>query len=206
MVEMAETWANVPGQRECVKNIVHRVPRQNNKYKIEPTNNADNPFTLEFDFKQSDCHHATQVDRMEHVIAKISLSFPRRGSLEMYLFSPNGTKSMILGRRQHDSSPKGFSNFNFLTVHFWDEQPFGKWSLQIVNTGNHNNGAKGTSLNYNFTHLFNLHQEGVKLGKDGGMIDSKKVLLKRVILKGVILKTLGVSAPTFVGRVGHAHI
>ena len=143
MVEMAETWQNVPPQRECGKEIVKRATRHSSKNRIEPGNTSSNPFTLEFLFRPVDCHHAAKVDKMEHVIAKISLSFPRRGALEIYLISPMGTKSMILGRRQHDSSPKGFSNFNFLTVHFWDEKPFGKWTLQIVNTGNPNNGAKG---------------------------------------------------------------
>ena len=143
MVELAEDWTNVPEARDCVKNVVHRVRGNNQNYQIKPTHSAKNPFTVQFDFQPTDCHHSSRVDRMEHVIAKISLQFSRRGALEIYLISPSGTKSMILGKRQHDSSPKGFNNFNFLTVHFWDEDPFGTWKLQIVNTGNPNNGNKG---------------------------------------------------------------
>jgi len=141
MVDLALQWRNVPRQRMCSQLVVRSTRLRNQNY-IEPQNTANNPFVKEFHYEKSECLHK-KIDRLEHVIAKISLSYSRRGALEIFLVSPSGTRSMILGKRIHDSSPKGFQNFHFLSVHFWDENPAGKWKLQIINTGSPNSGNRG---------------------------------------------------------------
>lgn len=133
MVDAAEKWVNVPPQGRCQRAIVH-VGKGTDAYKDITSGDTvirpqQHPFQLEFEI---DC--AEQVDRIEHVIPEISLKFPIRGLLAIHLVSPMGTNSTILGRREYDENPRGFNSFKFLSVHFWDENPNGRWKLQIVNT------------------------------------------------------------------------
>ena len=74
------------------------------------------------------------ITKLEHVIAFISLRHDRRGSLEINLISPCGTKSKLLGLRKFDLSQKGFRKWPFMTVFHWGEDPRGTWTLEIVNT------------------------------------------------------------------------
>lgn len=40
-----------------------------------------------------------RVAYLEHVVARISISHPRRGDLQIHLISPSGTKSQLLAKR-----------------------------------------------------------------------------------------------------------
>ena len=75
---------------------------------------------------------------LEHVEVVLSLSFTRRGDLTIYLTSPLGTRSTLLGKRRVDYSSKGFKNWAFMTTHNWEENPKGKWTLEIENAGKWN--------------------------------------------------------------------
>ena len=115
-----------------------------------------NSFELRYTLKKNDCLEGP-IDRLEHVIAKITMKFDRRGQVKVFLTSPSGTKSMILGdaqnsfiftitkftlgRRVHDWSSKGFQNFPFMSVHFWDENPYGEWILNVDSTGPNEKGG-----------------------------------------------------------------
>ena len=50
----------------------------------------------------------------------------------------------MLGRRAHDWSSKGFQNFPFMSVHFWDENPYGEWVLNVDSTGPSEKGLFNT--------------------------------------------------------------
>jgi len=76
-----------------------------------------------------------QVNFLEHVQAHVTLTAARRGDIQIYLTSPGGTKSQLLGKRPHDSSRAGFHDWPFLTVFCWGEQPAGHWQLEIQNNG-----------------------------------------------------------------------
>ena len=56
-----------------------------------------------------------------------------RGDLKIILRSPSGTSSVILDVRRDDSSSRGYNNHQFLTVHMWDESPYGVWQLKVIN-------------------------------------------------------------------------
>ena len=72
------------------------------------------------------------VNYLEHVQARISISSKRRGDLVISLTSPMGTRSTILPQRPNDGDcVKGFNNWEFLSVHFWGENPAGRWKLEI---------------------------------------------------------------------------
>ena len=72
---------------------------------------------------------------LEHVEVVLSLSFTRRGDLTIYITSPQGTRSTLLGKRRMDYSSKGFNNWAFMSTHNWEENPRGKWKLEIDNAG-----------------------------------------------------------------------
>ena len=38
-------------------------------------------------------------------------------------------------RRPHDNKPTPYNNWPFMSVHFWDEPPYGSWSVEIKNAG-----------------------------------------------------------------------
>lgn len=72
---------------------------------------------------------------LEHVEVVLSLTFTRRGDLAIYLTSPRGTRSTLLGKRNMDYSSKGFKDWAFMSTHTWEENPKGKWKLEIQNVG-----------------------------------------------------------------------
>uniref|UniRef100_A0AAQ6A909 P/Homo B domain-containing protein n=1 Tax=Amphiprion ocellaris TaxID=80972 RepID=A0AAQ6A909_AMPOC len=77
----------------------------------------------------SDSH----VTSLEHVQARLTLSYNRRGNLAIHLISPSGTRSTLLHPRPHDYSSEGFNDWAFMTTHSWDENPTGAWTLEIEN-------------------------------------------------------------------------
>ena len=74
---------------------------------------------------------------MEHVQVVVNLTTPKRGDIEIEIRSPAGTRSTLLTKRPKDNSVLGFSNWPFMTVHFWGESPNGQWTLYINSTGRH---------------------------------------------------------------------
>ncbi|XP_065757520.1 proprotein convertase subtilisin/kexin type 6 isoform X3 [Phocoena phocoena] len=76
-------------------------------------------------------HSDQRVSYLEHVVARITISHPRRGDLQIHLISPSGTKSQLLAKRLLDHSNEGFTNWEFMTVHCWGEKAEGEWTLEI---------------------------------------------------------------------------
>lgn len=84
---------------------------------------------------------ANEVNYLEHVQLFVDMSYTRRGDLEIYLTSPNGTYSTLLSVRPNDLSIAGLMNWPFMSVHTWGEQPAGTWTVRIQdNSGNGNEG------------------------------------------------------------------
>jgi len=136
MAYLARDWQNVPKmQRTCQKGIV-KSSRSDHRSISE----WEKSVQIDFKFGPEDCVGGP-VDRLEHVIAKLTIKFERRGACQIFLTSPSGTRSMILGPRPQDNSTKGFYNFQFMSVHFWDENPNGKWTLEVKSTEAHVTGT-----------------------------------------------------------------
>uniref|UniRef100_A0A4W3K9M7 PC3-like endoprotease variant B n=1 Tax=Callorhinchus milii TaxID=7868 RepID=A0A4W3K9M7_CALMI len=72
-----------------------------------------------------------EVDSLEHVQVTVSLSSICRGDLSIFLTSPYGTVSQLLGIREADNSKEGLTNWTFTTVHSWGEDPKGTWKLTV---------------------------------------------------------------------------
>ncbi|KAI8889682.1 hypothetical protein K501DRAFT_136467, partial [Backusella circina FSU 941] len=73
-----------------------------------------------------------QLSRVEHVTVTVNIQHERRGDLEIYLESPNGIVSQLATSRKNDESTEGFSNWTFMTVKHWEENPIGPWTLRVI--------------------------------------------------------------------------
>ncbi|XP_076621880.1 furin-like protease 1 isoform X4 [Colletes latitarsis] len=120
MVRLARRWRTVPEQHKCEVSAPH-MGRP-----IPPKSQL----SLELHVKE-----CSGVNFLEHVQAKVSLMASRRGDLQIQLTSPQGTKSTLLAKRQHDVSKTGFNQWPFMSVHTWGERPHGTWKLEIHNEG-----------------------------------------------------------------------
>ena len=90
-----------------------------------------------------------EVRYVEHVQAKISLQYHRRGDLQIFLVSPNGTRTTLLQKRKNDKQERDFHDWPFMSVHFWGEQPVGTWTLEMENVGpDDNSGKDGQCLSF----------------------------------------------------------
>ncbi|XP_019896932.2 neuroendocrine convertase 1 isoform X2 [Esox lucius] len=84
----------------------------------------------------------SEVNTLEHVQVKMSLSSVCRGDLSITLVSPAGTVSMLLGTRRNDASTAGLRNWTLMSVQSWGENPHGAWTLKVKD----NKGTVGGCL------------------------------------------------------------
>ena len=68
---------------------------------------------------------------LEHVQVVLSIQALHRGSVVIKLTSPMGTTSVMLPPRPLDTSNAGFSQWPFMSVQFWGENPVGTWHVDI---------------------------------------------------------------------------
>ena len=58
---------------------------------------------------------------------------PRRGDIKIELTSPRGTVSTLLPYRNYDFvNEEGYSDWPFMSVQHWGENPVGTWTLKIT--------------------------------------------------------------------------
>ncbi|OWF48429.1 Proprotein convertase subtilisin/kexin type 6 [Mizuhopecten yessoensis] len=153
MVYLAERWTTVPAQHICTINgSKQNVPLY--KYTM-----FENQVTTD-----GCAAKANEVRYLEHVHVKITLNYKRRGDLSINLVSPSGTNSTILPKRNRDMSDGGFKGWEFLSVHFWEENPAGSWKLVIVDQINPyaGNDQQGTLVNWSLV-LYGTKDKPVNL-------------------------------------------
>ncbi|NXI45847.1 PCSK4 convertase, partial [Galbula dea] len=122
LVEMAKGWTGTRPQQRCSVKALH-VPQ-----------NIGSKLTISTDI--SSCLRRTKrIHSLEHVQVQLSLSYSRRGDLEITLTSPMGTTSRLVTVRPYDTSQEGYKDWTFMSTHFWDEDPNGTWTLQLENKG-----------------------------------------------------------------------
>ena len=57
---------------------------------------------------------------------------PKRGDIQITLTSPHGTTSTLLPYRLYDFvNENGYTDWPFMTVHHWGENPVGTWTLRV---------------------------------------------------------------------------
>ena len=66
------------------------------------------------------------------IYAWLASSHPKRGDIKIDLTSPQGTTSTLLPYRLYDFvNEDGYSNWPFMSVHHWGENPVGTWTLRV---------------------------------------------------------------------------
>ena len=75
-----------------------------------------------------------------------------------------GTSTVLLAERERDTSPNGFKNWDFMSVHTWGENPTGTWTLQITDVVSVNEKILNHLLTFKHPKalLKLVHQEGPK--------------------------------------------
>nr|XP_045719410.1 proprotein convertase subtilisin/kexin type 4 isoform X2 [Mirounga angustirostris] len=122
LVDTARTWLPTRPQQKCAIRIVHTATP------ILPL--------MQVRKNVSACAgRASYIRSLEHVQVQLSLSYSRRGDLEISLTSPMGTRSTLVAIRPLDVSGQGYNNWIFMSTHFWDEDPQGLWTLGLENKG-----------------------------------------------------------------------
>ncbi|ELT97733.1 hypothetical protein CAPTEDRAFT_161485 [Capitella teleta] len=76
-----------------------------------------------------------QLFSLEYVQAIVTIDHDRRGDVQIKLRCPSGTESILGASRPHDDSRDGFQGWTFSTVRCWGENPIGKWTLLVSDTG-----------------------------------------------------------------------
>ncbi|XP_078527117.1 proprotein convertase subtilisin/kexin type 4 isoform X2 [Lissotriton helveticus] len=144
LVDLAKKWETVRPQRRCFVKVISSPRTIASKLVIEKNVTA--------------CARSPGFIRsLEHVQARVSLSYSRRGDLEVSLISPRGTRSVLVALRPYDTSTIGYKDWVFMTTHSWDEDPQGLWTLELVNKGDYSN----TGLLHRFTLLLYGTEEDV---------------------------------------------
>lgn len=88
----------------------------------------DDTDTPEYDY---DTYYNSLYGNYEHDV--INHEYARRGDISVTLQSPQGTTSEILPNRKNDYiNTEGFIEWDFMSVHFWGENPQGQWELSTM--------------------------------------------------------------------------
>uniref|UniRef100_A0A8C2A6T7 Furin (paired basic amino acid cleaving enzyme) b n=1 Tax=Cyprinus carpio TaxID=7962 RepID=A0A8C2A6T7_CYPCA len=133
MVVLARNWSSVGLQHKCVINMLTE-PRDIKSHLVFSRSVEACSGQLDF------------VSSLEHVQARLTLSYNHRGNLAVHLISPLGTRSTLLAPRPQDNSAEGFNDWAFMTTHSWDEDPRGEWTLEIENVAGLND--YGTAVSF----------------------------------------------------------
>lgn len=120
MVKAALKWKNVPPQHTC------KVLGKEKNVPVPYHGEAVVHLTT------TGCRgQENEVRKVEHVDVTVTLRHRCRGNLNITIVSPSGTSSNLLAPRRYDTSDKGLSDWSFMTVHLWGENPKGEWTLYI---------------------------------------------------------------------------
>uniref|UniRef100_A0A8D1DMN1 Proprotein convertase subtilisin/kexin type 4 n=1 Tax=Sus scrofa TaxID=9823 RepID=A0A8D1DMN1_PIG len=151
LVDMARSWLPTQPQKKCVIPIVPILPLMHVRKNVSAC-----------------AGHANYIRSLEHVQVQLSLSYSRRGDLEISLTSPMGTRSTLVAIRPFDISGQGYDNWIFMSTHFWDEDPRGLWTLGLENKGYYFN----TGTLYRYTLLLYGTAEDMTARPTGSQVTS----------------------------------
>lgn len=128
---MQKKWKTVPEQSKCI--YKKKLSEEKLNYLILPGREE----SISLNVENVGC--VQNIKHLEHFHIVINLSSTaKRGDLSVSVISPMGTNSQLLGNRPFDEIRTGFSLFGkwpMMSVHFWGENPVGKWTLVIKNQG-----------------------------------------------------------------------
>ncbi|KAJ3640863.1 hypothetical protein Zmor_027398 [Zophobas morio] len=121
LVKAAVNWTTVPEQRVCTVTTTHE---------INETVSYTNPALIQI--HTTGCQNTNnEVKFLEHVELTLTIEYPIRGVLEVYLTSPSGTRVQMLAPRKLDNSKSGFNGWTFMSVMTWGEVAEGLWTISV---------------------------------------------------------------------------
>ncbi|CAK1580824.1 unnamed protein product [Parnassius mnemosyne] len=126
LVKAALNWTTVPDKTSC---RIEALPYKDQDSRISSKENLDITVNVE------NC----TVNYIEHVELIINVKYSRRGALEIYLISPQGTNVQVLSARPRDTSTAGFVNWPLTSVATWGENANGIWRVIVKDTTNEKN-------------------------------------------------------------------
>ncbi|XP_071039452.1 neuroendocrine convertase 1-like isoform X2 [Parasteatoda tepidariorum] len=153
MVKTALNWTTVPEKTICKASASAKLPKQISSELKE----------VQVEIPSDACRGTSEeINFLEHVELTLDIDYNHRGALDIYLFSPAGTVSMVLSRREKDTSSLGFKNWTFLSVHFWGENPHGVWKVLVrdMTEGNFKGRINFAKLTLHGTKMKPRHMEG----------------------------------------------
>uniref|UniRef100_F7CUI5 Proprotein convertase subtilisin/kexin type 7 n=1 Tax=Equus caballus TaxID=9796 RepID=F7CUI5_HORSE len=125
LVNAAKIWTSVP----YLASYVSPVLKENKAIPLSPRSLEVLWNVSRMDLEMSG------LKTLEHVAVTVSITHPRRGSLELKLFCPSGMMSLVGAPRSMDSDPGGFEDWTFSTVRCWGERAKGTYRLVIRDIG-----------------------------------------------------------------------
>uniref|UniRef100_A0AAA9TJ95 Proprotein convertase subtilisin/kexin type 7 n=1 Tax=Bos taurus TaxID=9913 RepID=A0AAA9TJ95_BOVIN len=131
LVNAAKIWTSVP----YLASYVSPVLKENKAIPL-----SARPLEVLWNVSRMDLD-MSGLKTLEHVAVTISITHPRRGSLEVKLFCPSGMMSLIGAPRSLDSDPNGFNDWTFSTVRCWGERAKGTYRLVIRDVGDETSQA-----------------------------------------------------------------
>lgn len=72
---------------------------------------------------------------LEYVQVTVTIKHKQRGNLQIVLYCPSNTYSVLGAYRPKDDSPDGFDAWTFSTVRCWAERPHGLYRIKIFDKG-----------------------------------------------------------------------
>ncbi|XP_076968927.1 proprotein convertase subtilisin/kexin type 7 isoform X2 [Tamandua tetradactyla] len=125
LVNAAKIWTSVP----YLASYVSPVLKENKAIPLSPR-----LLEVLWNVSRMDLE-MSGLKTLEHVAVTVSITHPRRGSLEVKLFCPSGMMSLIGAPRSMDSDPNGFNDWTFSTVRCWGEKARGIYRLTVRDVG-----------------------------------------------------------------------
>lgn len=123
-------WRPVPKQRLC-RTSYTGIPRQLRSGK-----------EVSIEINTDACRGTyNETNFLEHVQIIIDVEHNNRGVLEITVISPAGTETSLLRGRPKDKSTDGITNWAFMSVHTWGEDPSGTWTIIIRDKGSDTNSS-----------------------------------------------------------------
>ncbi|KPI97092.1 Neuroendocrine convertase 1 [Papilio xuthus] len=126
IVKSALNWTTVPEKFIC-------------RIETSRLNEADSKITTAKSVNIKIYVENCGVNYIEHVELVVNAEHKRRGALEIYLTSPQGTTVQLLSARPRDTSTAGFVNWPLTSVATWGERADGVWCATFEDTTNEQN-------------------------------------------------------------------
>lgn len=116
----------------------------------------------------------TPVIYLEHVQLIVDIEYTSRGSLDIFVISPSGTVSTLLSRRPLDVSRNGFDKWPLMSVHFWGETSYGKWTVIVRDKDSQNNRGllRNATLVLHGTTSRSAHMSKPRVYEEEGQVQS----------------------------------